>query len=59
MLINLEKISIFWKPENTTRRSCMPTGQKFSLVTYVIFVSILISGMLATTKSEIMIAPAM
>ena len=58
MLIYLEKTSIFWKPENTTRHSCMPTGQKFSVVTYAIFVFILISGMSATTKSEIMIAPA-
>ena len=57
MLIYLEKYSIFWKPENTTRRSCMPTGQKFSMVTYVIFVFMLISGMSATTKSDIMIAP--
>ena len=59
MLIYLEKFSIFCKPENTTRRSCMPTGQKFSVVTYFIVVFILISGMSATTKSEIMIAPAM
>ena len=59
MLIYLEKFSIFCKPENTTWRSCMPTGQKFSVVTYILFVFILINGMSATTKSEIMIAPAM
>ena len=38
--------------------SFMPTGQIFSVVTYIIVVFSLITGMSATTKSEIMIAPA-